>query len=414
LGFLPSFPLTFSYALLFGALLVAGMVGGEVARTFKLPRILGYGFVGFLCAPFAQALGLDMLIDEARIFVNLALGLVLFDLGRRFDLQWMKRDWTLAASAAAESLLSFAAVFATLLALQVPMVVAGLGAAIAMTTSPAMLLFTVHETRAEGQVTERAMSIVAMNGLLASIITTMMVASSHLADSPQVEVALLHPIYLFFGSLAVGAAMAWLTRVVARNIEKSKDVHFTLIVGMVVGAVGLATMLKLPVILTLLAFGIFSRNDDRGYELLNVNLAPLGRLLYIVLFVITGASVPIETLASAGVVAALFLVARGLGKLVGILAVAPIGGLRMRQCLGLALAVQPMSALSLLMAHDIARIFPQFGQALGDVFIAAVILMEVLGPLAVQWGLRLAGETVPDDAGSMTLPPPRAARTRGA
>jgi len=73
-----------------------------------------------------------------------------------------------------------------------------------------------------------------------------------------------------------------------------------------------------------------------------------------------------------------------------------------------------MSALSLLMAHDIARIFPQFGQALGDVFIAAVILMEVLGPLAVQWGLRLAGETVPDDAGSMTLPPPRAARTRGA
>ena len=39
---------------------------------------------------------------------------------------------------------------------------------------------------------------------------------------------------------------------VARNIEKSKDVHFTLIVGMVVGAVGLATMLKLPVILTLL------------------------------------------------------------------------------------------------------------------------------------------------------------------
>ena len=31
-----------------------------------------------------------------------------------------------------------------------------------------------------------------------------------------------------------------------------------------------------PVILALLAFGLFSRNDERGYDLLNVNLAPVG------------------------------------------------------------------------------------------------------------------------------------------
>jgi hypothetical protein len=65
------------------------------------------------------------------------------------------------------------------------------------------------------------------------------------------------------------------------------------------------------------------------------------------------------------------------------------------------------------MAHDIGNIFPSFGQRLGDVFIAAVIIMELGGPLCVQAGLRLAGETVSDDAGSMTLPP-RGARTRGA
>jgi Kef-type K+ transport system membrane component KefB len=182
---------------------------------------------------------------------------------------------------------------------------------------------------------------------------------------------------------------------------------------MVVGAVGLATMLKLPVILTLLAFGIFSRNDDRGFELLNVNLAPLGRLLYIVLFVITGASVPVESLGAAGVLALVFLAARGCGKLVGVLAIAPVGGLRMRQCLGLAMTLQPMSALTLLMAHDIGNIFPRFGQELGDVFIAAVIVMELAGPLLVQWGLRIAGETVPDDAGSMTMGL-RGTRTRDA
>jgi Kef-type K+ transport system membrane component KefB len=404
-GFLPTLPLTFSYPLLFGVLLVAGMIGGEIARTLRLPRILGYVVVGFVISPAAQAMGLALLIDEARIFVNLALGLVLFDLGRRLDLQWMKRDWTLAVSGLAESALSFVAVFATLVAFRFPIVEAGLAAAIAMTTSPAVLLLTVHDLRAEGQVTERAMNLVAMNGLLASIITTMMVASSHLAVSTDIELAILHPLYLFFGSLILGGAMAAIARWLARSFEKTKDIHFTLIVGMVVGAVGLATMFKLPVILALLAFGVFSRNDGRGFDLLNVNLAPTGRLLYIVLFVITGASLPLSAFSDGAWVALALVLARAAGKFVGILAVAPIGGLRIRQAVGLGAVMLPMSSLALLMSHDIGKIFPQFADDLGAIFVAAIIIMEIAGPLAVQWGLRFAGETLPEDFGATTIPP---------
>jgi Kef-type K+ transport system membrane component KefB len=404
-SFLPTLPFTFSYPLLFGVLLVLGMIGGEIARSLKLPRIIGYVIIGFVIAPVARAMGLELLIDEARIFVNLALGLVLFDLGRRLDLQWMKRDWTLAVSGLAESVLSFAAVFATLLALRFPMVEAGLAAAIAMTTSPAVLLLMVHDLRAEGQVTERAMNLVALNGLLASIITTMMVASSHLAESTEVELAILHPLYLFFGALILGGAMAAIARWLARSVEKTKDIHFTLIVGMVVCAVGLATMFKLPVILALLAFGVFSRNDERSYDLLNVNLAPMGRLLYVVLFVITGASLPLAALPTAGWIAGALVLARAAGKFIGILAIAPIGGMRMRQAVGLGAVMLPMSSLPLLMAHDIGKIFPQFDQDLGAIFIAAIIIMEIVGPLAVQWGLRFAGETLPEDFGATTMPP---------
>jgi len=89
LSFLPSMPFEMSFPLLFGVLLVAGMVGGEMARSARLPRIIGYVLVGFAMAPLAHLIGLDLLLDEARIFVDLALGLVLFDLGRRMDLQWM-------------------------------------------------------------------------------------------------------------------------------------------------------------------------------------------------------------------------------------------------------------------------------------------------------------------------------------
>src|SRR4051794_36973842 len=154
LSFLPSLPFEMSYPLLFGALLVAGMLGGECARLLRMPRIIGYIVVGFLIGPLVEAMRMRPLIEEARIFVDLALGLVLFDLGRRMDIRWMRRDWTLAASGIAESVLSFCAVFAVLLAFQFSPVHAGLAAAIAMTASPAVLLLVVHDTRSEGQVTE--------------------------------------------------------------------------------------------------------------------------------------------------------------------------------------------------------------------------------------------------------------------
>lgn len=395
-AFLPTLPFELSYPLMFGVLLVAGMVGGEIARSAKLPRIIGYVVIGFILAPLAQAMSLDPLVEEARIFVDLALGLVLFDLGRRMNLQWMKRDWTLAASGLAESAFSFAAVFATLLAFDFSPVKAGFAAAIAMATSPAVVLLVVQDSRSEGQVTERALNLVALNSLLASIITTILLASGHLEAKMDVESALLHPAYLFVGSLMLGAAVAGFARLTARAVEKTKDLHFTLIAGMVVGAVGLAVMLKLSVILSLLAFGLFSRSDARGHDLLNVNLAPASRLLYIVLFVITGASLPLPALAVGGAAALALITARALGKLVGILLIAPLGGLRMRQSIGLGCAMLPMSTLALMLQHDVAKHFPEFGADLTAVFLASLIIMELMGPLAVQWGLKFAGETEPE------------------
>ena len=397
-GFLPTLPFQLSYPLLFGALLVLGMLGGEMARALRMPRIIGYVIVGFIVAPLAQAMSLEPLIEEARIFVDLALGLVLFDLGRRMDLQWMKRDWTLAASGLAESLLTFGAVFAVLVAFDFPAVQAGIVAAIAMATSPAVVLLIVQDTRAEGQVTERALNLVALNSLLASIVSTILLASAHLEARMDIDRALLHPAYLFLGSLALGAVMAAFARLLARTVEKTKDLHFTLIAGMVIGAVGVAAMLKLSVILSLLAFGLFARNDARRYDLLNVNLAPASRLLYIVLFVITGASLPLAALAVGGAAGLALAGARAAAKFVGVLVFAPLGGMRVRQAVGLGCALMPMSTLALMLQHDVLRTFPEFGADLTAVFLAAVLIMEIAGPILVQWGLKLAGEAEPEPA----------------
>ena len=396
-GFLPQFPLALSYPLLFGLLLIAGMLGGEAARALGLPRIVGYVVVGGMIAPLIEALALNPLVDQARIFVDLALGLVLFDLGRRMNLDWMKRDWTLAASGAAESFLTFGAVFAALVALDFRVIDSAIAASIAIGTSPAVVLLIVQDTRSEGQVTERALNLVALNSLLASILSTILVASPDLVELRHVEETLLHPAYLFVGSLVLGAAVASLARILARAVEKSPDLHFTLIAGLVVAAVGLATLLKVSVILALLAFGLFTRNDARRHDLLNVNLEPASRLLYIVLFVITGASLPLPALVTGAAGGIAIVAARLAAKLAGVMFFAPIGGLRVRQAVGLGCALMPMSTLALMLQHHVVQQYPAFGPELAASVLAAVIVMEIAGPIAVQWGLQLAGETEPHE-----------------
>lgn len=396
LRFLPTLPLTLSYPLLFGTLLVAGMLGGEVARRLRLPRIIGYVLVGFAIAPAAAAMNLGPLLDEARIFVDIALGLVLFDLGRRLDIGWLKRDWTLTASAIGESALTFGIVFATLLHFGFDAVQAGLAAAIAMATSPAVVLLVAQDARAEGQVTERAFTLVALNSLLASVIVTILLATLHYEVRLDLDTAVLHPLYLFAGSLALGGAMASLARTLARRLDRSPELHFTLVAGLVVAAVGLAQTAKVSVILALLAFGMFSRGLEHRHDLMAVDLGRASRLFYVVLFVITGASLPLSAFETAGWVVAAFVAARTAAKFAGVLLFAPLGGVRVRQALALGATLLPMSSLALLLQHDVVRLYPEFGQSLAAVLLASVIVMEIAGPLAVQWGLRFAGETPPE------------------
>ena len=62
-----------------------------------------------------------------------------------------------------------------------------------------------------------------------------------------------------------------------------------------------------------------------------------------------------------------------------------------------------------MLQFDVARHFPQFGADLGALFLSAVILMEIIGPIATQWGLRMGGDTAPEETAGATsaLPGPQ-------
>lgn len=396
--FLPEYPFSANPLLLFGFLLLAGVIGGEIVRrVLAVPHIVGYVLIGLLLG--AGGLGvLDTgLIKEAWTFVELALGLILFELGRRLDITWLRRDAWLAATALLESALTFWLLFLVLTLLEVSPLYAAVAAAIGISTSPAVVLVVAQDLRAEGQVTERALNLAAINSVISFVVVTVLLAGVHHEYEAAWMTVVLHPAYLLLGSTLLGLLASIMAVLLARWLGKSGRAHFVMTLSMIVVTIGAAHLFELSVVLALLAFGVLSKNLDRRHDLMPFDPGRLGQMFVVVLFVVSGASLTLAELVAGGTLAIVFIVTRFVAKSLGIMSLTRFSGVRPGAAGMLCLALTPMSALAISMVRGTTELYPEFGTKLAAIVLSAVLILELLGPIAVDFALRRAGEAVADE-----------------
>jgi Kef-type K+ transport system membrane component KefB len=400
LTFLPRLPPAFSQLMLFGLLLVAGVIAGEAMRRYlALPRIMGYVLAGALLGPEASGLLDGDALFELRLLVDLAIGLVVFELGSRLDFEWLRRNQWLFPAALAESLICFAAIFAGLWYFAFPPLLCATAAAIGTATSPAVVLLVSKDLQSEGQVTERMILFTAVNTVFAYMVLALMLPFLHLEHEADWRTALLHPLYVFAGAALAGWVASLALLGLARWVGKDRERQFVLIASVVVVAIGFAHSLKLSVAVTLVTLGLFARNADRRHALLPVDLGRGGQIFIVILFVLTGASLEFRAFEAAAFAAvAAFVVLRFLGKAAGLLIFGRLSGIPPGGAGLLAVALLPMSGVAVVMVRDTVSLYPEFGRTLGAIVLSAVVLLELVGPLATQWALRRAGEARPEPA----------------
>jgi Kef-type K+ transport system membrane component KefB len=396
LSFLPTFPLLAANMILVAAVLLCGLAAGHVfTRYLRLPRITGFVAAGLVLGPNVLNLLDQSMLSGLSIFVDISLGLILFELGRRLDLRWLTHDRWLLASSLAESLLSFLFVYLTLRYFGIAPVFAATAAAIAMATSPAVLIMVVHEQRAKGPLTERLLTLTALNNVFAFLLITLLFGFVHLEYQADWSRAILHPLYLISGSLGLGYLAFLVARLLARLLGKHEDIQFIMLIGLIVATVGCAISFRLSVLLALLAFGVLVRNLDRRHDLMAVEFGPGGQFFLVVLFVITGAGLQLSELGVAGAVGLALVLSRLAGKLLGLAVFAPLSGLPQRKAALIGVGMVPMSAIAVVMVQGASALYPEFGAKLSSIVLSAVVILELVGPLATQWALRRAGEADP-------------------
>lgn len=384
---------------LFGAtlLLVAAALLGEVVwRTLRWPRLMGYSIVGAVLA--LAGLSADPSQAALRLAIDVALALLLFETGARLNLRWMAHNPWLLATSLAESLLSALAVYATARALGVGVEPAAVLALIGMSVSPAVVQRVVGECGAHGQVTERLLTLTALNTLYAVLALKALSAGMLLSQPDSWQVALPAVVISLFGSFLLGAALGSVLALIARRLDLRNENAVMLLLGFVLLALVAAKTLQLSTLLMPLLAGIWLRNRNDRPWLWPRHFGSAGGILVLVLFVAVGSAwSPLDFPQLLGAAAALVLV-RWAAKAGAVFALARPSGLSLKQAASLGGCLLPMSATAWVLALDFGHTHPSSAAALMPLLLTALALVELAGPLVLLYGLRSTGELDAPDA----------------
>lgn len=389
----PSQPLQWNALLLFGSLLLLGLIGGHlVSKNPWIPRITGYLLVGIIVGESGlQWLSGDIL-KVAHIFADIALALVVYQLGRYVDIGWLRYERWLLATVLSGAALCFGFVWMALEAFGVARPLAMLAGVFAIGTAPGVVMVVVRDLGAEGQLTRRLAAMTALNNLVALVSAYIMLPVVATDVDIPLQTLLSSTLYSVFGSALLAYLTYRLMMPLARLLGRERSRQFVLVIAIITLTIGAAHALRLPVVLTMLIFAILSKNLDLQYDLMELEFGVANELFIVMLFATIGASIGIADIVTIGLSVLVLVGARFAAMACSIFAFARPARLRWRQAGLLTLGTLPMAEASLGLAQ-ISAVYPQTAAAVAPLLAGTLIVLELMGPIATQFALIKSGES---------------------
>ncbi len=373
-------------------LLLAWFIAERAHEAWRLPRVTSYVAVGLL-GGLINLPGLTTDVPGLPFLANVALSLVLFELGYRINLRWFRHNPWVLVLGVVESIVTFGVIYWVSgwfdLAVDLRLIIA----ALSISASPAGIVRVANEMRSAGQVTERVLHLCAINCMLSVLALKVVVGYWYLSTSGDLVLAAFGSIHQVGTSVAVGAvlgvAVPWLLRLRSTN-ERGVTAVFALAVLMLTTA---AYGLKLSPLLAALTFGIVAR--ERRVHLTNAqrDFGTAGDLLSIFLFVYIASLLDWADVGTGMLMGLLLIAVRTASKVGCNLAAARLSGITERKGLLTGLALTPMSAFAILLIEQ-SRLYG-FAPAVEVLSVMAgmMLIQELLGPVVTQRALMAAQET---------------------
>ena len=374
------------------ALVLATLMGESVFRFLRWPRLIGYTAAGLVIAAGGGGLQALALQPSARAIVDAALAVLLFEIGHRVNLRWLRANPWLIFISLGEWALSLMAMWLVLSWLGLGGL-HGLATAAALAcTAPAVALRLSGEFNARGQVTERLLLVSALGTILSILAVGVLTAWMGAQASVQWWNALLLQVYGIGGAVLAAAVLAWAVNWVERHFDFADEGAALLLVGLILLVLSITRMLHWSTLLTPLLAGLLLRARSQRPRVWPRHFGTAGGVLVVLLFLILGLSLNWAALASGMAMGLALAGVRALAKLAVPLALGKPSGLSWRQSAALGLALNPAAGVSFVLLLDLAQAVPQFPHALIAAAFAAIVVLELAGTLLARWALGRSGD----------------------
>ena len=398
----------------------AGLMLTRLGNKLKLPDVTAYLVAGVLIGPCVlgalhiPGLGFSSFdeLEALGAISDVALGFIAFSIGNEFRLSQLRETGRQAlVIGILQALVTTLVVDAALLglhflfpqALSVPAAIT-LGA-IAAATAPAATLMVVRQYKAKGKLTDLLLPIVALDDAVGLVVFAVSFGVARALSSGIVDVytIVVNPILEILGSLFLGA-LAGLglakiepffhsnTNRIAMSIS---FVFLTVALSMLKIPAGGATIGFSPLLVCMMLGSVFCNLCPLSEEIMRVADRWTAPVL-VLFFVLSGAELELGVFAKAGSVAIglVYILFRSLGKYIGARESAKLVGCDKKVVDYLGITLLPQAGVALGMCVTAAQL-PGDGTLIRNIVLFAVLIYELVGPVATKWALTKAGDIQP-------------------
>lgn len=376
-------------------MILSGMACARLLKQLKLPNVTGYLVAGLLIGPSVLGIIPEDIVSSFTLISEVALGFIAFSIGNEFKISYFKQvGVTPIVIAVFESLFAVLFVFAALVAAGYSVPFSLVLGSIAAATAPAATIMVINQYKAKGIVTSTLLSVVAIDDATALFFFSISVAIAQTILNPaSVSLAsvILAPLWEIGGALVVGALLGFLFNIPLRWFKKDGN-RLALVIAFVFAGVGIAGQFGFSSLLLCMALGAVFANLspelDPVMEIVNGFTPPL----FLLFFVCSGAELKLSVLSSVGIIGAIYIIVRVVGKIAGAAFGAAIckADPMVKKYLGFSLIPQAGVAIGLSLVAT--QVMPEFGAEIRAIILCGTLIYELVGPGVTKFALIKAGE----------------------
>lgn len=386
--------------------LFIGFIFGKIAERFNIPDITGYILAGLLIGPNALGLISHEAQESLSVISNIVLGIIAYQIGTELWIPKLRKSGRniviiTFVQAVVTAVITFVGIHLLFGKLWLSLSLA----AIAVATAPAPIMAIVRKLKSKGPLTDHVIPIVGLDDIFGVIIFGLLssIAVNSLgAESISLMSAFLHSVVEVVASIGIGLLLGLILGLssslfITKLHKKDRYIaYLTLIMSFIMSSVWIAHTFHLSTILIPITMGMTFTNiiGKESFKIQTAALNNFGGPFIILFFTIAGLELSVGVLSQAGIIAAVYILLRIIGKTGG----AYLGATMtdspkvIKKHLGVSLL--PQAGVSIGMLISLSTQLPKAETVLLQaIVLSSILFFELIGPYVFKRALENAGES---------------------